>query len=440
MNRERETAASENHFESAGGRRYIPRTGFFPDAKYQLSAGPRTHVSLAQLTEIPLDHAGESLTRMWSDLLVHRRLAAGFGIPAIEPLSYLELPVVAFAPTTQQLFNEIIVPAIKEHCIKTGKINQLAVEEIGYPLPFWAKDNLLPVGIVEGKSKPAIETHSYATRLQEYVQTGAKLPDGIGAVYLDFPSTLNTTYTRRELIQFIRNNSSVLFIIDQANLYFSSPPNERAFDTDNDLMLTGKYIAPGIPDKQEERLIDTDLVLVTNTTTKAMGVSGCAIVTGTTPAKNLLYGVFGNQLPLVQGFDQKSFMRARQALEQEAANYSPFEKNHNTLKAINYRELVSKNKKRLVENLQTLFGHASFSPELASAGPHIFINAQSLGFDKAQSLCDALYNQFSIATKPASVYTNPEKHPEYDKYVYMAIPMDHEAMQAVLNAFKVIHQ
>lgn len=396
-------------FVSARDRGYITREGFYPDAKYQLSVSPHPNLAIPELTYVPFEQSASKLDTMWQWLLRQRQIEEGIATDFSReyyPFLYEPLYPAVFAPTSERLFKEVMVPAIRTHCIESGRMN-LAVEEAGYLFPFWSRNELSPIEIVEGP-------------LQRYIQGGLRLPSNIGAIYLDFPSTFNTTVSGIEVARFVKSNPGVLFVVDQANLYFSSYPG---LSIDNDLMLTG-----------EGRLTDDDLVLVTNTTTKAMGLSGSATAAATVKARKLLESVLVGQLPLAVGFDEESFLRARQSLALETQPELGDEGSPRDIAAFNYRRLIAQNRGRLTTHLQQRFGIDASSPELSTTGPHIFINAAVLGFGSGKQLCDALYQRFSIATKPASVYTDPQKYPEYEKYVYMAIPWNDEIMEAVQQA------
>lgn len=395
----------------AAPRGYIERGGLYPKAKYNLSVSSHPELPLVDLPSVPLDQAARVLTGMWQNLVMQRQNEAGMVNFSREtrPFTYDSLSFGAFAPTTEQLFKEVAVPAIKEYCRWKGK-SHLVVEEAGYLFPFWSQDELAPVEIMEGP-------------LQRFISEGAQFPSSVGAVYLDFPSTVHTSVTGSEVVRFIHNNPSVLFVIDQANLYFSDVRKS----IHDDLMLSG-----------EGKLTYRDLAIVTNTTTKAMGMAGSAVAAMTGVTRDLLEpAVRTAQLPVAVGFDEESFLKARQLLAFETQPQLGEIGSPREVPAFNYRMLIAQNRERLIAGLQEKFGAAASSPELSTAGPHIFINAVELGFESAQRLCDALAaDEFSIATKPASIYTDSERHPEYNKYVYMAVPWNDEIMEAVLQAFE----
>ena len=59
--------------------------------------------------------------------------------------------------------------------------------------------------------------------IKNYETTGERLPETVGAVYLDFPANImdsENKFTVSQLLNFIKDHPDVLFIIDQANLYF----------------------------------------------------------------------------------------------------------------------------------------------------------------------------------------------------------------------------
>jgi len=392
-------------------RGYIERGGFYPNATYQLSVSPHPDLLLPDLKTVPLTQIAPVLERMWQNLIRQRQEEAGIVTYSREvyPFPFEPLSPVVFAPTTERLFKEAAVPAIKEYCQWKGK-DYLVVEEAGYLFPFWSQEELAPVEIMEGP-------------LQEFIKENGKFPDTVGVVYLDFPSSVHTSVTGSEVVKFIRNNPSVLFIVDQANLYFS----DMGASIRDDLMLVG-----------EGKLTDNDLVLVTNTTTKAMGMAGSAVIAATDRAKDLLEPALRNEFPQALGFDDKSFLLARQLLASETQPELGDEGSVSEITAFNYRRLIAQNREKLKASLQEKFEEAALSPELHTAGPHIFINAGVFGFRNAQEMCDALSERFSIATKPVSVYTDSERHPQYNKYVYMAVPWNDEIMQAVLKAFEAL--
>lgn len=408
-------------FMPATTRGYIPREGFysdrFPPPRYQLSVNPRINIPMPIIdlnSPVKLDNASQELNSLWHRLLFRRQSKAGIGGQNNEfhPNPYdSPLPSAIFSPTSEDIFTNVIVPAAKAHFTKMGT-SELAVNKVGYILPFWSQEQLQPFTIVEGD-------------LQEYIRRGAKLPGSIGAAYIDFPSTVHTGFTRKELIDFIRNNPSVLFIVDQANLYFSKEP---LIDVAKDMILMGIG---------EDRLFDNDLVFVTNTTSKTMGKPGCALAAGTRRARALLESL-GFSLPQAVGFDEAAFIKAKQALSLESRPLD--DDNSIEIVAFDYRQVIAKNKKRLESKLEELFGYEASSPEFISAGANIFINAESLGFTSGQEMCDYLYANFSIATKSASVYTDSVKYPEFKKYVYMAVPTDSETIDAVFHAFEKRHE
>lgn len=388
-------------FFPAPDRPYIPREGFYPDARYQLSVAPHPDLLLPDLTYVSLNEAASELSLKWR-VLSSSRVAADVG--AVSPnLGPEMLPFAAFAPTTEVLFKNTIVPAVKDHALESGK-KQLAVDYVSYLFPFWSREELgNDIEIVEGE-------------LASLIRKGGTLSDAIGAVYLDFPpnqQNKDVTYDSDQLVRFIRRHPSVLFIVDQANLYFSG-----GYDSANDLMFTTQYRGPA-----KERFSGNDnLVIVTNSTTKAIGSSGCALAVATKVSKP----------PIALGFDEDSFMSARQVLKLEIVNRG---NEHFSSSAYEFRQTIARNRDRLKRHLESLFGAGSTSPELVVGGARIIINAQSLGFENAEKLCDALYKRFSIATKPASVYASPTKAEEFNKYVHMTIPWNEEIMTAVLIAF-----
>lgn len=403
-------------FIPAPDRPYIPREGFYPDARYQLSVAPHPDLSLPDLTyislnDISLHEAASELSLKWW-VLKSSRVAADVG--AISPnLGPEMLPFAAFAPNTEVLFKNTIVTAVKKHALKSGK-KQLAVDCVSYLFPFWSREELGDdIEIVEGE-------------LARLIKEGGTLPDTIGMVYLDFPPNQqkrDIAYDFEQLVRFIRRHPSALFIVDQANLYFSGE-----FDSVNDLMFTTQYRPPA-----KERLSGEDnLVIVTNSTTKAIGSSGCALAVATKPALDLLNNTLVSRLPVALGFDENSFMSARQVLELEIVRRG---NERFSSSAYEFRQTIVRNRDRLIKHLEGLFGVASTSPELVVGGARIIINAESLGFENAEKLCEELYRRFSIATKPASVYASPTKAGEFGKYVHMTIPWNEEIMTAALVAF-----
>ena len=398
-------------FFPAPDRPYIPREGFFSDARYQLSVAPHPDLPLPDLTYISLNEAASELSLKWR-VLSSSRVAADVG--AVSPnLGPEMLPFAAFAPTTEQLFKKVIVPGIKKHAVDTGK-RQLAVDYVSYLFPFWSREELGDdVEIVEGE-------------LARLISEGGILSDTIGMVYLDFPPNQqkrDITYDFDQLVRFIIGHPSVLFIIDQANLYFSG-----GSDSANDLMFITQYKGPA-----KERLSGQDnLVIVTNSTTKAIGSSGCALAVATKLALDLLNNTMVSKLPIALGFDEDLFMSARQVLKLEIVDRGH---EHFSSSAYEFRRTIARNKDRLTKHLEHLFGISSTSSDLVVNGARIILNAESIGFENAEKLCEALYEKFSIATKPALVYASPKKAGEFGKYVHMTIPWNEEIMTAVLSAF-----
>lgn len=398
-------------FFPAPERPYIPREGYYPDARYQLSVAPHPDLPLPDLPYISLNEAASELSLKWW-VLGSSRVAADVG--AVSPnLGPGKLPFAAFAPTTEQLFKKVIVPGIKKYAVDTGK-RQLAVDYVSYLFPFWSRQELGDdVEIVEGE-------------LARLIKEGGTLLDAIGMVYLDFPpnqQNRDIAYDFDQLVRFIRRHPLVLFIVDQANLYFSG-----GSDSPDDLMFTTQYSGPA-----KERLSGEDnLVIVTNSTTKAIGSLGCALAVATKPALDFLNNTMVSKLPIAIDFDDDSFMSARQILELEIVKRG---NEHFSSSAYEFRQTIVQNRDRLTKHLEHLFGVNSTSPELVVGGARIILNAESFGFENAEKLCDALYRRFSIATKPASVYASPKKAGEFGKYVHMTIPWNKEIMTAVLTAF-----
>lgn len=411
---------SEAEFVPAPNRSYIPREGFYPDAKYQLSVAPHPGLNVPVLINMKGLPPVMQLQSNWQSLTTCRIYQEGYG-PKKEngPKKYetdyelATLPEIAFAPNTEQLFKTVIVPAIKKHALDTGR-KQLAVDYVSYLFPFWSRLELGDdVEIVEGE-------------LARLIKEGGSLPDAIGAVYLDFPPNQqkrDVAYDFNQLVRFIRRHPSVLFIVDQANLYFSLLDDNR-----NDLMLRDRI-------NPDNRLTDGDLVIVTNSTTKAMGKSACAVAAGTRPARELMIKMLGvQQLPVVVDFDEDSLLAARQSLLLETPTKYLYYDNK-AVSAYEFRRTIDENRGRLTKHLESLFRADSTCPELVVGGARIILNAETLGFENAEALCEALYGRFSIATKPASVYASPRKANEFAKYVHMTIPWSEEIMDAVLTAF-----
>jgi hypothetical protein len=412
------------NFTPALDRLYISRKGFYPDAKYQLSVAPHPKIFIPTFLEGDVD-----LSRLWHTIL-SSRLDLYKSASADKP--YLEdyLQPVAFGPTTEQLFKKFIVPTIKKHCQETKK-TKIAIDNVSYLLPLWNKKGFRPIQIIEGE-------------LSRLIKDGGRLQDDVGAVFLDYPPNQqkkDVQFDLNQLLAFIQNHSSVLFIIDQANLYFESP--EKSIG--NDLMFT-----------DAKKLQNDDLVLVTNTSTKALGLSGYAVVSGTSRAQNFL----GKDFQVCKLFfkDKKSIDEAKQSLIVEVGlpivgidnfgpvpdpgNYFPgqYKKGYDAISANEFRKNTIQNKEKLRFYLQNLFGDSVNCPELIVEGARIAINAVKLGFNNAQELCNRLASKdFKIATKSAMVYVSPKKHEEWKQYVQMTAPWNEEIMAAVMNAFKTIH-
>ncbi|MBI2611636.1 hypothetical protein HYW54_02705 [Candidatus Gottesmanbacteria bacterium] len=416
---------ASTQFYPALPRKYIPRLGYysldqiknkFPlkyhPAKYQLSVAPHPKLHLPDINYIPLDEAVSELALKWR-LLSSSRVAADEKTLAPN-LGPEMLPFIAFAPTTEVLFKNTIVPAVKRHALESSK-RQLAVDYVSYLFPFWSKKELGDdVDIVEGE-------------LSKLIQEGGTLPNDVGAVYLDYPPnqvSKQNAYSFEQLVKFINMHPSVLFIVDEANLYFSG-----VSDSANDLMFTTQYKEPA----KERLTAENNLVIVTNSTTKAIGSSGCAVAVGTNPAMDLLNRTIASKLPIVLGFDKDSFKSSRQVLELERIDKGT---EYFSSNAYEFRQTIVQNREKLRTYLHGLFGNTSTSPDLIVSGARIILDATAFGFQNAGELCKALFRNYSIATKPANVYASPKKAFEFGKYVHMTIPWNDEIMSAVSNAFQ----
>lgn len=227
-------------------------------APYDLSGAPLFDAALPNLDPVPLDKAADKLTDMWRYLVQSRSAQEGdVHLSQYDDVNYAwePLPFIAFAKTTDDLFKKLMVPAVIRNCRELGK-KSLAVDTLSYGLPSLSQEELAKEGvdIVEGE-------------LASLITEGGELPDHIGAVYLDFPSNLQkveNAYGFDQLITFVRKHPTVLFIIDQANLYFLDWNNK------NDLLKLPSTTSGDL------RLTDQERVFVTTTTSKALGNTGCA--------------------------------------------------------------------------------------------------------------------------------------------------------------------
>ena len=416
------------NFTPALDRPYIPRDGFYPGAKYQLSVAPHPKLFVPTLETI----GEKDIQTLWKEILDDRvqshnsarmELHISNKIPIVSDYDVLE--PLAFGPTTEQLFKSHVVPTIKKHCDETKK-TQVAIDDVSYLLPLWNKKELEPVQIIEGE-------------LSRLIKEGGKLPPNVGAVFLDFPPNQqkkDVQYNISELIEFMKDHPDVLFIIDQANLHFSA----HSINLNDDLMFD-ELILSNTHDNRKNRLGDS-LVLVTNTTTKAFGISGCAVASGTNRVRKLLKQELGQPAMLFNNQEQVNDARKSLYLETPKAfnfNSEQFLK-LDAANAFTFRMRNFEYKKKLQLHLQKLFGGSVNCPELDVEGARILINAQELGFRTAQDLCDTLYRDFFIATKPATVYASPKKQKEWSKYIQMTVPWNEEIMNAVSNAFEKIYQ
>lgn len=444
VNRTEKYNGPSYEFSIAPDRPYVPREGFYPKAKWQQSVAPHPNLYLPTLEPLPFEEAKKDLHELWTTIVNSRFGEMGHNDWGDLLRYYYHLDEVAFGINTENLFKSFIVPAIKKHCGESNK-NQIATDNISYLLPLWNKKELLPFQLVEGE-------------LSRLIKEGGKLPDNIGAVFLDFPPNQQKKdfqFDVDQLIKFINNHPDVLFIIDQANLYFSE---DRNSSIGNDLMFSDIYYKDYDSGKirtHQKRLRDNNLCIVTNTTTKAVGLSGCAVAAGTKRAKELLGQESGH--PAYFFNDESSINQARLSLLVESgkpgepvASQEGFgrfhpapsnKKDYDAITADEFREKTIENKEKLESHLKELFGDSVTCPELVVEGARIMINAKDLGFKKGQKLCDVLsVDPFSIATKPATVYASPKKEKEWARYVQMTIPWKEEMLNADLEAFNKLYQ
>lgn len=429
----KEFPLSEITFRLARKRGYIPRDGFYPDSKFQFSVRPMGDYfydfSKIKPLIIPYEDpiaATDLLTKSWQTIQFYRLLEESHYANFTDKNEIL--PPVAFAPTTERLFKEIIAPAIKKHCKNNNK-PYLAVDNVSYLLPFWSQKELGSVKIVEGE-------------LSRLIKERGKLPDTVGAVFLEFPQNQQKKefeYDKEDLVEFMKNNKGVLIIIDQANLNYApiGKNNKRDF----------LLVKPIIKDLKGERINrtsnteDDDLVIVTNTTTKSAGLVGCAIAVATKKARKLVLPDFSP--PMLVGFDESSSLQAGIALAVElepAGTYfdAPSSFKRETL-ASKFRRKLREQRGFLINHLEFLFPGITDQDYVVVEGARLLINAERAGkkgrFPTAKKLCDYLHKEFSIATKPASVYVSRRVKDRWDKYVQITIPTNDEGIHAIKRAF-----
>lgn len=425
-----ETSSPEIQFRLAPPRGYIPREGYFyPRNKpeWDGSVAPRYELTDIDPNEV-WDWTAESddrfkdyLGRLWGGILETRQIIEAGNeshrLPSYRGSGFLNF--VAFAPTTEQLFRKFIAPEIKrkveDHEDFFHEEAFIAVPAVSYLFPFWSQEELDPVRIVEGN-------------LPKLIKKGGQMDRRVRAVYLDYPPNqleADDFYTAEQLITFINQHRYVLFVVDQANLYYRS----QGMNNTADLMLRNFLLYGHV------RLEGN--VIVTNTTTKS-GASGCAVAAATT---DLSWSLRSRHidLPSLIGFDDLSLRkRAISVLHLELpTDWIPAitSRSTDTILAFKHRQIIQKNRETVVSELEKLFPNQGvICPELVVEGARIIVNAKKVGFPSAQELCKFLYEK-DLGTKPASIYASPTVKKEWDKYLQITVPWNDGMLDAFINAF-----
>lgn len=405
----------------------IPREGFYQGTHPNLSVAPSFHTphQLYERVLVSVEEYQDDLVALWARLC-DKRVAEYLSRTSDTSMGTRQAAIenVVFAPNSDVLFNDFIARVVSTR-IAQGAGTKMLVPEVGYPLPFSHAEALRECTLIEGKPT---EGDRFISQLDKYVVLCLKLPSDISAVYIDYPSTIESHFGVSYLVKFIRKNPKVLFIVDQANAYFTS---DRHVNVEGDMSfaLGHKWLnADDLPPT------DDCLVFVTNTTSKYAGSSGSAVLATTTAGRKLLTDMQISG-PQFVGFTHDTILQACQTVALDAR----VGKDEKFNEVVRYRLDIDSRRRALWEFVRNVFGvHALPYPYAQFIGPHLFVDATALGFADGQSMTDFLASAWNIGTKTAIYYGDTDKHPELKNQVYIGIPAVDEDMKRLMEAMEAI--
>ncbi len=481
-------------FQPAHDVEYIPVEGLAPRGKGWLDlsvsrvedVSNHSHIAPGSLaSERPEDLIFRGATSL---LLVQSNLVGTVALNEALQKGHLEeviLPFVAFAPNTDSLQEQFLNPTIQLWAKKTGRKKVLI--DVGYPLIRWYRSGLenaglsivepTPLGPSERQNLRKVDEEGVWTRLQAWIKQGKRLPDDIGICYLDYPSTVfGRAYSRQELVDFIRNNPHVLFVIDETNLYFEKhlskmiraargaglpaqylifPHSEFDYRYFSSLSYRAyeEYNSLGSPRKLGPTHVPKDaMVIVTHTTSKATGFRGCAFGQATERATTFLKE-HGQNLPRFVGFrDTPALRGAAEALRIDSANKNSYwiEDYGNHIATVHgsfdrddryVKLLVAENRERFAEMLiqkvygleRTIKSEKKIFPFGYQHSPHIILDARELDFQNAEALQQYLESK-KIMVKTLKYYGDLSQCPELANFIYISVSPEWTDMQKLFDA------